>query len=310
MTERKIKRVFVTGASGFIGSALIKYLSQLNMEVYCLIHNTVMEQKGENIKLIQGDIFDFNWMLLDEIKPDVIFHFARATGRSKSERKFAAQKNAAANQRLLSWLERLVNPPLLVFGSGTLVYGNRGNEWVNEGSVTDPISFQREYFKAEEPVLDHINAMSSPVIVVRPPWIYGNGSWFKWFYWQHMENKKSIPLYGKGLNQMSLIHIDDCAGMIFFAAKHGDPGTIYNITGHPPMSQLAFAGHIQELIKLPIQKYSAPILRLKLGKAAVEALTFSLKSNSSHELMLNYDLRYPELKSGLQSLVEQFHQVH
>jgi len=254
---------------------------------------------------LKGDLADFNWKQLDHFQPDVIYHFARFPGRTKEERRIAASRNADANLRLIEWMKNQRQPPSLVFGSGTLVYGNRGREWTDERTEISPISFQREYVEAERPIL-RAQQSGLPVSIVRPPWIYGAGSWFEWFYGRHIRQKKKIPLYGSGRNFMSLIHVEDCAGLFHHIGKYGQPGETFNIFAHPPVTQKQFADELKRLIHVPVKKYSPLRMRLQFGQAAREALTFSLRPTTIHSRILaSFPFKYPDLSSGLESVLKQ-----
>lgn len=303
-TEKTIERVFVTGAAGFIGSALTQHLAEQNLNMTCLVHQTPLSIDDANTNILRSDLLEFDWKVLDELQPDVIYHLARIPGRNKAERAASAVRNAAANHKLIDWIESQDNPPLLVFVSGTLVYGDQGERWADEAAEINPVSFQQEYFEAERPILTALKEKKLPIIIVRPPWIYGNGSWFKWFFWKHMEEKKTVPQYGNGKNYMSLIHIEDCAGLIHHIAQHGKPGEVYNIIGHTPIQQYQFSMLIQNLMELPLKKYSVPRLWLQFDRAAREALTFSLKSATGHQQLLDsYRYKYPKLRAGIKSIL-------
>lgn len=304
-TDRNIKRVFVTGATGYIGSALLHLFTEQNLRISCLVHQSPLSIDDSNIDQYRCDLLEFDWKALKEFQPDVIYHFARIPGKNKAERKASALRNARANEKLIARLESLGNPPLLVFGSGTLVYGDQGEKWTDEATELNPVSFQREYVVAEHPILTAMEKKELPIMIVRPPWIYGDGSWFEWFFWNHMQKKQSVPQFGNGLNFMSLIHIADCAGLIHHIAKHGESGQVYNITGHTPIRQHQFAMLLQNLSGLPLKKYSQLRLWLQFDRAAREALTFSLKSATRHQPILNsYKYKYPALRAGIKSILK------
>lgn len=305
--SRPLARAFVTGGTGFIGSALVNHLLEQGLRVRCLIHQTPLKISAPMMDTMQGNLSDFNWSELENFQPDVIFHFARMAGSNKQLRAQAAAENAEANTALIKWLEKQDNPPLLVFGSGTLVYGDQDSTPIDESAGLEPTGFQKEYVKAEEPILNALQQTKLPIIIVRPPWIYGAGSWFEWFFVKHMKEKKKVPLYGTGQNFMSLIHIKDCAGLIYHIAKYGMIGDCYNITGHAPVLQQQFALLLRKLSGLPIKKYSPVYLWIKMDRAAREALTFSLKLDTKHRTLTDsYALFHPELYAGLRSVLAQY----
>jgi len=76
------KKIFVTGASGFVGSHLVKRLLKLNAEVHCLKRSKSSNKRLEilNNKLFFHDIDITNYTHLEstvkKINPTAIFHLA------------------------------------------------------------------------------------------------------------------------------------------------------------------------------------------------------------------------------------------
>jgi len=69
-------KCFVTGASGYIGSCLVKRLSQEGHEIIGLIHNNPPKNTYKNVEYKKGDITDIKSIepIVKEI--DVVFHCA------------------------------------------------------------------------------------------------------------------------------------------------------------------------------------------------------------------------------------------
>lgn len=306
MESANQKNVFITGASGFIGSALVELLSNQEVSLHCLVNKSRLKSQNNRIKICQGNFMDFDWSYLDENKINVFYHFARMNGKTRKERQKAATLNARANSRLLEYLNKMNNPPRLIFGSGTLVYGENGENFVDEEAPIRPISYQREYFKAEEPILQALKSSNIPIFIVRPPWIYGSESWFKWLFWKHIQQQNAVPVYGNGRNLMSLIHIEDCAGLIRHIAEFGEAGHIYNISAHKAITQNDFANLLSKLTEFHVKRYPGFYLRFRMNKAAREAMTFSLSSTSRFKDLLNkYEMQHPNLEAGLTHVLNQ-----
>src|ERR1051325_9587577 len=74
-----------------------------------------------------------------------------------------------------------------------------------------PTSFSRDYHRAEVPWLRALRENDAPVIVARPGWVLGSGSWFEAYCRRFLRAERAVPLYGPGDNWMSLVHVEDCA---------------------------------------------------------------------------------------------------
>jgi UDP-glucose 4-epimerase len=71
------EKILVTGATGFIGSALCRRLSRVDAEIH-VVSRREPEVSQRDLRWWQGDLADTVWVnqLLCEIKPNLIFHLA------------------------------------------------------------------------------------------------------------------------------------------------------------------------------------------------------------------------------------------
>lgn len=78
------KKAFVTGGAGFIGTALVEKLVEMNMEVVVydnlLRGNKLDKSTMEKITFIKGDVRDRDKVILSSSGCDVIFHLAAVLG--------------------------------------------------------------------------------------------------------------------------------------------------------------------------------------------------------------------------------------
>ena len=78
--SKQVKRVFVSGAGGFLGKALCRHLRAVDIEVVGFARGDYPELKQMGIKLIKGDIAD-KQALLDAMQGcDLVFHVASKAG--------------------------------------------------------------------------------------------------------------------------------------------------------------------------------------------------------------------------------------
>jgi|TARA_B100000214_G_scaffold350934_1_gene304976 nucleoside-diphosphate-sugar epimerase len=125
-----VKRIFVTGGAGYIGSTLIPILLEKNYEVTVydnlsyggegIIHNFL----NPNFKFIKGDILDVNHLHKSMEGHDVVIHLAAIVGYAACRRdeEMSHKINHIGTKNVISGLD----------GSQLLLYGSTGS---NYGSV-------------------------------------------------------------------------------------------------------------------------------------------------------------------------------
>jgi nucleoside-diphosphate-sugar epimerase len=302
MTERR--KIFLLGGTGFIGTALTKQLSanRQTIDLLMLIHRSAPFRELEQVNLNTGSLGSFDLALFDRFQPDTIMHLARMSGRGRWGRSWAALRGAWANRRIIRHLERQKVRPHTIYVSGTLVYGDCGETPVDEDHPINPTAFAREYIRAEKPWMAKLEEGALPVSILRPSWIMGAGSWFAGFYLKSIREHRMVPLFGDGRNIMSLLDVEDCAGLIAHAASHAQPGRCYNLfCPGACLTQLKFAERLAEYTGCEIRRFSREEARRRFGQTSLEAFTFSnLSATRSPEFLGGYEFKHPSVDAMMQ----------
>src|SRR3989344_2895301 len=173
MAKLKDKKVLVTGANGFIGRHLVKRLKSEKAEIFS-IDREKSDIKG--VKHFSADITDHEKIkkIVEEIKPDYIFHLAANTSRDDSEEIILMEVNFHGTENLLNALSN-VNYELLVFMSTGMVYTDKNFPKFSEDSKVSPYSaYGRSKVEAEKACLSQMKK-GKHVVIVRPFSVYGPG---------------------------------------------------------------------------------------------------------------------------------------
>jgi nucleoside-diphosphate-sugar epimerase len=139
------------------------------------------------------------------------------------------------------------------------------------------------------PVVHSIKAGLFPVMVVRMPWLLGQGSWFEWFYLRTMRQQKAIPLFGNGENKMEIIDVTDAARLLIRIAHTSLPPGVYNVISSGAVSQLEFAGKLATLSGLPVKDHRE-LFPAGLEQEAFEAFTSNIELTT----------KFPEIFDGFE----------
>lgn len=285
------KNVWILGGTGFIGKALVRLVSDdPKYHVHLLVHKRMMYKELEPYNTFTGSLqnFDFSWFKL--YPPDIIFHLARLGGSNHITRLLASMRGDKANRKLLHHLVKLDQPPLIVYTSGSLMYGHQsGAGLTDENAELAPISYARYYCRAEWPFIKDQKDGILDIRFARPGWIVGPGSWFRTFYWQPYLTTGRIPVYGDGNQLMSIIDLDDCARQIIDLAENGNRNRNLNVYCGEPISQLAFAVVMARLLNTTILRIPMIDLKRQYGRTVTEAVSASIPLKTLYPETINCD---------------------
>ncbi|MFW9881865.1 MAG: NAD-dependent epimerase/dehydratase family protein [Candidatus Thorarchaeota archaeon] len=307
---KKKEHILLLGGTGFIGEHILQLLIERDTKISCLVHKrpipSILMQYKDKIRIINGSITDLPWEILQSDPPDIIFHLARISGKRTIGRAIASRRSFKANLELIKWIKKINFKGKLIYISGSLSYGTN-KELITEDTALNPTSFSKQYFHGEKPIYRALNDNKElSIIICKPCWVYGEGSWFESFFLKPMKSRHIVPLYGEGRNWMSLIHVQDCASMICWLAKKVSRGT-YNLFIGKSIRQKDLAEMLSEISGFPIKKETNRNIRVKHGKAVKEAFNFSAKVGTLHNSLYQmYHPLYPNLKDGLEKILSNY----
>jgi len=303
MTMKK-RNVWILGATGYIGSALVKHLAENSgNQLHILYHKQGNRRYLEQFNTFSGSLnsFDFEWF--ERYPPDVIFHLARPAGSNFITRTIKSYLGKRANQKWVNALSDLPRPPVVVYVSGSLMYGRRSmEEPADEHANLKPDAFARYYIRNEQPWVEAQKQGKLDVRFARPGWIVGPKSWFYRFFWIHFMDTGKIPCYGN--HPMSVIHIDDCAAMIDALSLHGEKGQNLNIFSGDIIMHQEFCQILAGILNTEMENYSYEKIKSLYGKATADALTSSTPMTTLYpEMHEKAGIKFRETRQILKDVV-------
>lgn len=175
-----MKKIFITGACGFIGSHVVEQLVKNNYQVHAMTYYNSMNTNGwldfidknilSEIEIIRGDIRDFNLLQKITKKKDVILHLAALIGIPYSYN--APESYVDTNIKgTLNILNCALNNNIsqVVVTSTSEVYGTAKKIPIKEDH---PLSAQSPYaaskIGADQLALSYYKSFNLPVTILRP----------------------------------------------------------------------------------------------------------------------------------------------
>lgn len=230
-------RIFVTGATGFIGGEVVRRLRGRGDEVVCLVRSP---EKGTKLtelgcELVAGDLGDERAIRKGMEGCDAVIHAAAVyeVGIPASERPAMREANVGGTERVLgAALEGKIAK--VVYVSTVGVFGNTHGRIVDESYEHPAEDFTSAYEETKweaHQVAKRLIGEGLPCVIVQPGGVYGPGdtSSIGRLLDQFLAGKMPlVPFPDLGI---CLTHVEDIAGGIILALDKGTPGEAYVISG-------------------------------------------------------------------------------
>ncbi|MCH7826759.1 MAG: NAD-dependent epimerase/dehydratase family protein [Bacteroidetes bacterium] len=199
-------KVFVTGATGYIGFNVAKKFRQNGFKVYGLTHSTDKADKlykNEIIPVI-GNMSDPESFLPVAKNCDLIIHAAVEYSNQLVE----LDKNVV---NAITSIQSNEEKKTFIYTSGCWVYGNTDGI-ADENAILKPAK-KVEWRHAVEEIV--INSENVNGVVIRPGCIYGKEGSLTNIWFNEAVNENKLNVIGDGNNHWAMIHVDDLAELYF-----------------------------------------------------------------------------------------------
>ena len=309
---RYAKRCIVTGAAGFIGSALVRLLLKETDATVLVVDKLTYAGEPESLKevglnpddltssnprlsFLKADICDLETMdrAFASFQPDTIFHLAAESHVDRSidgPGEFIRTNvvgTATLLQAALKWWK--VHPNFVFQHISTdEVYGTLGET----GFFTEKTPYSpHSPYSASKASSDHLvrawmDTYGMPVKITNCSNNYGP---------YHFPEKliplvilncldgKPLPVYGKGANVRDWLYVEDHARALLLVNEKGVPGATYNVGGHNERTNL-------EVVKTicTIMDELCPVSENAAIKSYLDLITF-VQDRPGHDLRYAID---------------------
>jgi nucleoside-diphosphate-sugar epimerase/lipopolysaccharide/colanic/teichoic acid biosynthesis glycosyltransferase len=221
-------RILVTGASGFIGSALVRRLAgREGLQVIAMGRSTPHGLPEDVVPLQTGDFLHLRSNPLPPWKPDVCIHLAARVdapprGRENNEGSFHLT-NTVATVRLARWAAE-AGVRRFIFISSAKVHGETsrpGRPFREDDPAAPEDAYARSKWDAERALEEISRETGMELVVIRPPLVYGpgvKGNFARLMGW--MRRGIPLPLGAVRDNRRSLAALDNLVDLIETCVEH------------------------------------------------------------------------------------------
>lgn len=267
------RRVFVTGATGFVGGTLVRALLRDGAEVHALARRSSDRSSLNDLPVIwhEGDVTVPS--SLGRIPADVnsIIHASGRLGQAGVPDEVFEQINVEGARNILNTAMNMANRPRVLYVSSPGVLGPIKGEPATEEAPLAPSNIYERTKAAAEILVRDFAARGLDVVIARPEFIYGPG------------DRHVLGLY-KAIGQGRFFYIDggrhfchptfvgDAVDGMLLCLQQGRSGEVYHITGPRPVTFRELGDTIASVLGVRPPKISLPKWIAFSGAAGLEVL--------------------------------------
>ncbi|SEN54285.1 Nucleoside-diphosphate-sugar epimerase [Chitinophaga rupis] len=242
-------RVFVTGATGFIGTAIVKELISAGHQVLGLARSDASAQKlvEAGAEMLRGDLEDLDSLRTGAAGADGVIHagfihdFTRFPEVCEVDRK--------AIETIGEVLAGSDRPLIVTSGTALVSPGKLATE-----DIIPPLN--PAWPRASEQAADTVCGLGVRAAVVRlSPSVHGDDDKHGFIpILINTARQKGFSAYiGDGLNQWNAVHRLDAAHLFRLALENAEPGARYHAAGEEAITVRSIAEAIGRQLNIPVR---------------------------------------------------------
>jgi dihydroflavonol-4-reductase len=272
-------KIFITGATGFIGKQVVELLLKTKHELFCLVRKTnpdKEELQKSGVHVIEGDVRDKASLLQGMKGCDIAINLANIYSWWEPDSSVYKSVNVDGTRNVMECaLETKVSKVLHI--SSVVIYGNPSDIPFKEESTPGPVrksKYARSKFEGDQIVWDLFKNKGLPVVFIYPAAVLGAGDSKSTGDYVSGLVKKTLPATVFVNSTLTWVYVKDVAEAIVRAmVKQGNIGEKYIVGKHQ-----VTLGEINTLIK-EISGVSLPLIKMPDFMTLSSAYMFTGISN-------------------------------
>lgn len=294
-------RLFVSGAAGFLGRALLSAARGSAVEVRGLVRTA---EQAEGIAAlgatpVLGDLLKPRGYASTLAGCDAVVHLAQSSSGDLEELRRVRVEGA----RRLIEAAVAQGVPRVVLGSGYWVYGDVPGTLV-ESSPLRPLHLSQVNYEAEQVALTAGSRGAIDPVIVRPGMVYGPGSWLA--SWAKELKEGTFRYVGDGSNYMSPVHWKDCGEAFLRSSSHGARGATYLVVDDRPVTVRVFSEAVADLLGVaPPQGITLETAQAEWGVDLALLNAANRRASNSALRALGWTPSYPGYRDGLPEVLRE-----
>jgi nucleoside-diphosphate-sugar epimerase len=217
-------KIFLTGATGYIGAAVARVLAKHGHSLVALTRSVESETKlvtmssAIDFEFVRGDVLHPTSIRRGAEKADGVIHAA-----SPGNDTYAAADNNVIST-VIDTLAGSGRP--FIYTSGIAVHGSTGGKIIDEAAPYDPSPMVAFRVECEQRVKAAAERGVRSV-VLSPAFVYGHGGGIPALWFESARDYGIVRYVGDGQNHWTTVHVDDLADLYLLALTSAPAGSAY-----------------------------------------------------------------------------------
>ncbi|MFE6664284.1 SDR family oxidoreductase [Streptomyces sp. NPDC057697] len=289
-------RAFVTGATGWIGSAVVDELISAGHQVVGLARSDRAGQAlaAKGIGVLRGDLDDLASLRRGAAGADAVIHLANKHDWGNPAESDRSER--AAVQTLGDALAGTDRPFVVAAPLSGLVEGRP----VTETDVSPAIGPDSNRGGSENLALDYVSQGVRTVITRFAPSVHGHGDWGFVAFLTEAARKQGVSGYiGDGSAAWSAVHRDDAARLVRLGMERAPAGSRLHVAAEEAVTTKAIAETIGRSLGLPVDSVAPQDAEAHFGVVGRFFASTMTASSSETRRLLSWTPTGPSLLADI-----------
>ena len=242
-------RVFVTGSTGWIGSATVQELLHSGHEVLGLARSdaSAATLAATGAQVLRGDLDDPAAFHAGASSSDAVVHLANKHDWADPAGNDRVQLTAV--EAILDALDGSAKPFVIANGLSDIVEGRP----VTEADASPAIGPESDRGGTENLALDAVTRGIRSIAIRFAPSVHGHGDWGFVRWLADAARQQGVSGYiGDGTSEWSAVHVSDTARLIRLGLEGAPGGTRLHAVAEQTITTKAIAEALGEALGLPV----------------------------------------------------------
>ena len=316
-------KLFITGATGSLGTKTVELLLKQNHEIYALVQSKskTKKLKEKGINTIIGNLFDKKFMIENTKGFDGLIHLASSVPKKFNTKSKDWNDHIKLQIDAVKILANVImrnNISFYIQPTSLLGYGHRKDNWIDE-TIKLPYPL-KTFYKLDQDYLDVLELSVKneyilntvfkghfPRIILRFGLIYGPESFHTEELLEQVE-KNVFPIIDKGKSYLNLLHVDDAASAIAYSVNNYKKllEQTYNISDDNPVTYDSFVRFLAKKLNAKDPKVVGPkIGNMLIGKLEANIMLSSFRNkNGKFKQETSWNPHFKSYREGFESVLE------